>query len=317
MNYTWFASAYDNDDTAFRILTLVIMGGALTMAAGIKPFFANMEMGMIVIGYVIMRMAQVVFWLRAARHDIAARRAALCFAGGISVVQLYWVSFLLLAPDSQVLFFSCYALGILLELAVPAIAERIHRTPWHRHHIIERYGLLNIIVLGETLLAGSLALGSVSVGDSDLHMARLSIASLVVLFSMWWLYFSREEHLEERGLPLIFAWRYGHFIIFMAGAAAGAGFAVLIDVANGQSQLTYQLAHFTVAIPVAIYWAGLWFVRDRLVLSPFKRRLQLLTAVLIACSPLVASLEGTALLCVLGVFIRNQQALSLGAARQG
>ena len=34
MNYTWFASAYDNDDTLFRVLTMVIMSGSLTMAAG-------------------------------------------------------------------------------------------------------------------------------------------------------------------------------------------------------------------------------------------------------------------------------------------
>ena len=39
MNYSWFASAYDNDDTLFRLLTLWIMAGALTMAAGIGPFF--------------------------------------------------------------------------------------------------------------------------------------------------------------------------------------------------------------------------------------------------------------------------------------
>lgn len=39
MNYTWFASAYDNDDSLFRILTLVIIAGALTLAAGVSHFF--------------------------------------------------------------------------------------------------------------------------------------------------------------------------------------------------------------------------------------------------------------------------------------
>ena len=31
MNYTWFASAYDNDDTPYRLLTLLIMAGSLTI----------------------------------------------------------------------------------------------------------------------------------------------------------------------------------------------------------------------------------------------------------------------------------------------
>ena len=35
MNYTWFASAYDNDDVVFRLLTFVIMSGALFLAAGV------------------------------------------------------------------------------------------------------------------------------------------------------------------------------------------------------------------------------------------------------------------------------------------
>ena len=35
MNYTWFASAYDSDDVAFRLLTFTIMTGSLMLAAGV------------------------------------------------------------------------------------------------------------------------------------------------------------------------------------------------------------------------------------------------------------------------------------------
>ncbi len=35
MNFTWFASAHDSDDFAFRLLTLVPMAGALVLAAGV------------------------------------------------------------------------------------------------------------------------------------------------------------------------------------------------------------------------------------------------------------------------------------------
>src|SRR5262245_13994209 len=35
MNYTWFASAYDNDDVVFRLLTFVEISGALIIAAGV------------------------------------------------------------------------------------------------------------------------------------------------------------------------------------------------------------------------------------------------------------------------------------------
>src|SRR5688500_2923925 len=35
MNFTWFASAYDTDDIAYRLTTLVQIAGALILAAGV------------------------------------------------------------------------------------------------------------------------------------------------------------------------------------------------------------------------------------------------------------------------------------------
>ncbi|MGB3294575.1 MAG: low temperature requirement protein A [Phormidesmis sp.] len=157
MNYTWFASAYDNDDTLFRLLTMVIMSGALVMAAGINAFFESTDLTLIVIGYVIMRLIMVVLWLRAARYDLACRRTALWYAGGIAIAQAYWVTLLFRQPDPGLGFYALFALGAILEVAVPALAEKNGSTPWHRHHIMERYGLLTIIVLGETLLAAAMA----------------------------------------------------------------------------------------------------------------------------------------------------------------
>ena len=46
---------------------------------------------------------------------------------------------------------------VVAELVVPFWAERTGRTTWHPHHIAERYGLFFLIVLGETILAATLA----------------------------------------------------------------------------------------------------------------------------------------------------------------
>lgn len=39
MNYTWFASAYDNDDAIYRVFTLMQMGGVLVFATGVPGLF--------------------------------------------------------------------------------------------------------------------------------------------------------------------------------------------------------------------------------------------------------------------------------------
>src|SRR6478752_5866228 len=75
INYSWLASAYDNEDIFFRIATLVVMVGVLVVALGIPPVFTSIEDGehldnnALVAGYVIMRVATIAIWLRAAKHD--------------------------------------------------------------------------------------------------------------------------------------------------------------------------------------------------------------------------------------------------------
>jgi len=76
MNYTWFASAYDNDDTLFRLLTILIMSGSLTMVAGIGPMFKSFDLKLVAIGYAVMRIVMIALWLRAAKND-SDRRSTL------------------------------------------------------------------------------------------------------------------------------------------------------------------------------------------------------------------------------------------------
>ncbi|MEI8614841.1 low temperature requirement protein A [Shewanella sp. PP-He15 brown] len=312
MNYTWFASAYDNDDAFFRLLTMGNMAGALTMAAGIQPFFHSLDLTLIVIGFVIMRLSMVILWLRAAFHDPIHRQTALWYAAGIAAAQVYWVGLMLgQSLLSAPVLFACFGLGILIEVSVPMLAERHGITSWHRHHIIERYGLLNIIVLGETLLAGSMALGDITAEHVDIALVYITLSSLVILFSMWWLYFSKEDHLQEQRSDLAFTWGYGHLFIYASGAAVGAGFAVIVDIITHHSKMSMLVGDFTVAISVAIYMCGLWFVRDRFALQGKLKHILLLFSAMIVIVPPFLGIEGIALLTLLSVIVRSHVACRL------
>src|SRR3712207_3424897 len=86
INFTWFASAYDTDDWVFRLATMVQMFGVLVLALGLPEMFASVDEGdvvdnrVMVAGYVVMRVALVFQWLRAARQDPARRRACFTYA---------------------------------------------------------------------------------------------------------------------------------------------------------------------------------------------------------------------------------------------
>ncbi len=288
MNYTWFASAYDNDDLLFRLLTMTILAGSL-----------------IVVGYVIMRIAMIFLWLRAAGNDPPRRATALWYAAGIGVAQVFWVLLFLLQPLSATVFFPLMAVGAALELAVPVLAEKHAMTPWHRHHIIERYGLLTIIVFGETLLAASMALQRAYSGTTNIDLLCIALSALVILFSMWWIYFSREEHLGAMDLRRAFSWGYGHLVIFASGAAVGAGIAVLVDVKTDHASIGELAGNYAVAVPVALFFVGLWFVRERFLFSGSSRFLLPAFALAVLVAPLALGLAGVAVLTVLAAVWRT------------
>ena len=259
MNFTWFASAYDTDDVPYRLLTLVQMAGVLVFAAGIHDAFGSQDFLTGTIGYVIMRVAMLAQWARAARSDPEHRQTAHRFVLGIAVVQVAWLLRLLLPHDAAL---AVFWLLVVAELAVPVWAERARMTAWHPHHIAERYGLFTIIVLGECVLATNVAL-QVVVEDTgwDLDLLLVGGGGLCLLFALWWMYFLKEagDGLARRR-ELGFVWGYGHYAIFASLAALGAGLEVTVEAVSHHVEASDQLVALAVVVPVALYLATVWLL---------------------------------------------------------
>jgi low temperature requirement protein LtrA len=259
MNFTWFASAYDTDDVPYRLLTLVQMAGVLVFAAGIHDAFGSQDFLTGTIGYVIMRVAMLAQWARAAHSDPEHRQTAYRFVIGIAVVQVGWVLRLLLPHDAGLV---AFRLLVVAELAVPVWAERARMTAWHPHHIAERYGLFTIIVLGECVLAANVAL-QVVVEDTgwDLDLLLVGGGGLALLFALWWMYFLKEagDGLARRR-DLGFVWGYGHYAIFASLAALGAGLEVTVEAVSHHVEASDQLVAMAVVVPVALYLATVWLL---------------------------------------------------------
>ena len=261
MNFTWFASAYDTDDVPYRLVVLVQLTGALILAAGVSPAFEEGEFRMVAVGFVVMRVAMVTQWLRASRSDRARRTTARRYAAGISVCQVCWVGLVFARADWLLWGFFVLAAA---ELAVPVWAERAGLTPWHREHIVERYGLFTIIVLGETILAASVAIrGALQGGTVAADLLSITVGGVLLVFALWWLYFAHAEHATLSSFRSVFAWGYGHLAIFSAAAAVGAGIAVAVDHETGHTALGRYGAGAAVAVPVAIYLLCLWALHVR------------------------------------------------------
>jgi low temperature requirement protein LtrA len=251
MNFTWFASAYDTDDAPYRVLTLVQMAGVLVLAAGVPAAVNHYDFAVITAGYVLMRVALVSQWLRAAIQDPIGRTASLRYAAGVSLVQAGWVARLWLPGSAGLVGFGVLALA---EVAVPVFAEyRGRRTPWHAGHIADRYGAFVIIVLGEvvlaTLTAVQAALGARTTATGVLLVAG---GGLLLVFALWWVYVTGAEA-RLADLRTALTWGYGHYLGFSAIAALGAGLDAAIDALGHDARLSEPAAAFAVALPVAVF----------------------------------------------------------------
>ena len=262
MNFTWFATSFDTDDWLYRVTTIVQMGGVLVFAAGIPRAFEHGDFRLPVLGYVVMRIAMVAQWLRASRAGGELRSPARRYAFGIAAVQVLWILFLLIPVGPlQIVAFVLFAL---IEIGVPIFAEYRKRTPWHPHHITERYGLFTLIVLGESLLASANAIvDALEKVESLGPLIAISVLTLVVTAALWWIYFWPPHHRAITSFRRSLRYGYTHYFVFAAAAAFSAGIEVELDVLTGESHLSNVAASFTVTIPIAIFLLGIWWIAIR------------------------------------------------------
>jgi low temperature requirement protein LtrA len=258
---------------------MVQMVGVLIFALGLPDMFDSLVEGdtvdnrVMVAGYIVMRVALVFQWLRAARQDPDRRPACLEYVKTLLIAQAGWVA-LLIAETSIAVTFAWIVVLILVEVAGPVLAERLKGgTPWHAHHIAERYGLVVIIALGEGLLGTAVAISALTAeGGWSVDVVALGVAGTALAFGMWWIYFILPSgpvlaRHRERG----FGWGYGHIVLFGALVAVGAGLHAAAYYLEHHSVLGVLGTVLAVAVPVTVYVLAFYALNYQLirVFDPF------------------------------------------------
>jgi low temperature requirement protein LtrA len=331
MNVGWFASAFDNDDWLYRLLTMAQMIGIIVLAIGLEPLFASIESGevldnrLLVAGYVLMRVALVVQWLRAVRTDPRYRATALTYVVCVGIAQVGWVVLAMLPlRATSALLVALVLLGI--EVLGPPLAEKSGsksarvRTPWHPHHVAERYALLVIIALGETVV-GTLASAS-TISSSEGWSADAVVvvgAGVALSFALWWLYFlvPHAAVLEVRR-DKVLAWGYTHVALLTAIAAGGAGLHLIGYLYEPHAEVNPVTVVMAIAIPVSIFEVALALLSSAL-LSTWRHTPSLIAVALLPILAIAAAALGapvwSCLLIVLASPVALVVAFELGGWR--
>lgn len=309
INFTWFASAYDTDDWVYRLTTMLQMVGVLIFALGIKPMFASvtehgetLDNDVIVWGYVVMRVAMLFQWLRAARHDPDRRAVCRIYVVSIAVAQVLWCVLALVdLPVGTT--FAFILVPFLVEIGGPALAERRGGgTPWHAHHIAERYGLMVIITLGEGMIGTMAAINVLAEDGLTWEIAWFTLAGTALTFGAWWCYFAvpAGEVLHARR-ERSFGFGYGAIALFGAIVAIGAGLHVAAYYLEHHSKLGLTATVLTVVVPVALF-LGVFYAGYSLLtrsVHVFHLVLLAITAVVLVVPVLMAQADVELVWCLL------------------
>ncbi len=210
--FTVYVNRFGKDDTAQRVNYFVQMAFVIVMAASINIDFEAYYL-YFMIGYVGIRLSTVFMYARVWRNGQSvpqqiARFLTLSFLVG----ALISFSSVLLPGDWK--FIALY-FGIFLDIALPLVGRRILiRLPVHHPHLLERYGLATIILLGEMILVIVNGLREETV---TMNTVAAALIGFVMAVAIWWHYFESSEHTAEEeqknsGQLII----YGHLFMYMS-----------------------------------------------------------------------------------------------------
>jgi low temperature requirement protein LtrA len=311
INFAWFASAYDTDDWIYRVMTMLQMVGVIVLGLGIPQMYDSIEHGehvdtkVMVAGYVVMRIALVGQWLRAAKQDADRRSACLTYVAFVSVAQVGWFGTIFLHTSLPVSFVIVVLL-LGLELLGPVLAEtRMGGTPWHAHHITERYSLLAIIALGEGVVGTVASISAVvSAQGWTFDAAFVAVAGIGLTFGMWWTYFvAPQADLLHAHRERSFFFGYFHIVTFGAIVATGAGLHAAAYYIEHQSKLGSVETVLAVAVPVAAYIVSVYVLYSWLAhtVDSFHLLLLLLTGLVLGVAVWLAAAGVSMANCLLVV----------------
>ncbi|MEZ0064519.1 low temperature requirement protein LtrA [Streptacidiphilus sp. MAP12-20] len=209
-----------------QILVLVPLGAFIPEAGGARG-------GAFAVAAGILFAVLAVLWLLASRGDRPEYRgSSRLFVAGTVFCAVILAGSALLPATARVwtwgLLDLAYLVGLGAEIlgATPGAYVTLNITD----ALIERFGLLIIIVLGETVTGVVSGLAAEPVGVLVVAVALLAV---VVGFGAWWTYFDFAGHREPRQTPAATAqWMLAHLPLTAAVAAMGAAMVSLVEHAH-------------------------------------------------------------------------------------
>lgn len=217
-SFTVYSNRFVVDDLAHRSIVFLQMAGIGLMAVTVPEVMDFRPTHFVAAyGFVLLLHAALYarVWLQVPAAQALGRRYTLTH---LVRAALWWGSLWVPSPWSYGLWLVAVLVGVSTAVSKPA-RELEARFPQDFLHLSERYGLLTLIVLGESFMKVLSALFEEGYTHTEGGMAVLG---LVVTCGMWWLYFDdiAGSRLRRTRLSAL-AWKWMHLPLMLGITAVG------------------------------------------------------------------------------------------------
>ena len=202
--HTIYANRFDEDNRGNKLFTLILMGLVVFLAVFAQGDIEE-KFNYFVSIYVFIRIFLAfeylkVFTKSSEEIDFTKEMSLAIFIGAI-------ISLSSLLSDSYLKYIVFY-IGVIVDISWQySLKNKLKKKPIDKRHLVERLGLLAIVILGEAMMNIIGSLTSVEIEVIDIFGA---ITGFILICTIWWIYFD-SYHLFERANKI----DTGHLLIIM------------------------------------------------------------------------------------------------------
>ena len=226
---TYYNERFETEGLENRLMFLMLMFPLVGLAVFVHDALGQNSAGF-ALSYVVGRLIITLLWLRASIHVKAFRPVGKIFVLGFSISIVMFLISIFVSAEVR---YAIVGIALVTDMATPwfTLKEQAKLPRFSTSKLPERFGLLLIIVLGESVAGVVKGLSE----TADLSAMKILIALIGVIlgFTLWWIYF---DFIARRvAKPTIVAsilWSYLHLPLAGGIAAIGASLTNLIQNQN-------------------------------------------------------------------------------------
>jgi low temperature requirement protein LtrA len=178
--YVWLTSLVDPEEGAVRIVMFAAMAAFLVAALCVPDAYDHSAV-VFVGSYAAVRILHLMLFMVGSRDEPELRKSVVALAASSAVGVGLLLAGALVGGDAQI---AVWTVALVLDLAGPYFfgVEGWKIMP---EHFAERYQLILIIALGESIVA----IGVGAEGEVDAGVVAAAVIGTAVAAGLWWLYF--------------------------------------------------------------------------------------------------------------------------------